>query len=437
VHIANDFSFVERKMINAIMADFQLHDLQAGEHDLSLPQLCRHINYTSRNREPLKEALETLVTTAVKWNIFERDKVVEWGVCTFLASAKIIRGGKVRYRVNEQIASWIRNPLLFAKFYLLIQTRFSKKHSLILYEFFVDELSRRRALEAQLAPVHIKELRALLGIGKDQYEEFKIFNRAVLKPAIEEINSSTDIEVDHALQRRARKAAAVVFSLKRKLTYQPPLALDIPAGAGKNRTLLRDSTLSKQQQTALNRLVDQGVARKRAAMLVETYDHAYIHTKIDQVEQEVAAGKKLHNLGGYLASAIVDDYQQEMTQAGRQSKRAAGKQPNQARITTPVSGRSSEQLQHEWERFRKERAKAVFSSLAEQAQEEHRQRYLQVGGLSGTREALFKEGGGWNNPIILHNFAEEYLVRHLLSKPEELSLDGYAEWRRLEHEAAG
>lgn len=332
--------------------------------------------------------------------------------------------------------------MLFAKFYLLIQTRFSKKHSLILYEFFVDELSRRRTLEAQLAPVSIKELRVLLGIVKDQYEEFKIFNRAVLKPAIEEINVSTDIEVDQALQRKSRRVSAVVFSLKRKLAYQPPLPIDIPVGEGREsgageRVLLRNSSLSEQQQSALNRLVDQGVARKRAIMLVEAYDHAYIQRKIDQVEKELAAGKRLHNLGGYLASAIVDDYQQEVIQAGKGSKPGAGKQNKPGREASKVQARSYERLQHEWEKLRRERAKAAFSALSEQEQEAYRQNYIQAGGLSGAREALFTEGGGWNNPIILHNFAEEYLVKHLLSKPEELSLEAYAKAQRHEMADAG
>jgi hypothetical protein len=435
VHIANDFSFVERKIINVIMADFQTHNLRSGEYELPLTRLCHDINYASRNREPLKQALETLVTTAVKWNIFERDKIVEWGVCTFLSSAKIIRGGKVRYRVNEQISSWIKNPTLFAKFYLLIQTRFSKKHSLILYEFFVDELSRKRTMEADLDAMPVNELRALLGIAKDQYEEFKIFNRAVLKPSIEEVNDSTDIDVRYDLQRRARKVAAVTFSLKRKSSYQLPLQMDLPMPEEsepllKVKKIMPNGRLTAEQQATLNRLIKHGVAEKRGTKLVRNYDAGYIDAKIDQVEKEIAAGKKIRNRGGYLTDAITEDYQEGLlfTEALEQKER---QEKEQQQTIDRKRKEQLKRLQPEWEKFRQDRARQAFMSLSPESQEKHRQAYIGAGGFNGAGETLFRQRGGWDNPIIMQEFTEKYLVKKLLAQPEETSIESYIEWRNV------
>ena len=432
IHIANHFSFVERKMINAIMADFQMHSLRLGEYELPLTQLCYDINYTSRNREPLKEALETLVTTAVKWNVFERDKVVEWGVCTFLSSAKIVRGGTVKYRVNEQISTWIANPTLFAKFYLLIQTRFSKKHSLIMYELFSDELSRRRAMEVVMEPLKINDLKRLLGVAKGQYDEFKIFNRAVLKPSIEEINNSTDIGVHFELRRRARKVTEIEFSVRRKTSYQLPLPLDVPESdaikpVAKLRKMIGNRALSDEQQAVFDRLIGQGVLEKRATAIIESYELSYISNKIDLVEKAIAVGKKLRNRGGYLADAIAEDYQESIMTVKTKSVHVP--QPQYVCDADDKLTKKLEKIRPEWEKFRAKRARNIFNALSVEEQDEHREKYLKVGGISGAKQTIFSQGGGWNNPIILHEFTEKYLVKKLLTQPEETSIENYLRWK--------
>jgi len=64
--------------------------------------------------------------------------------------------------------------------------------------------------------VEVEDLRKKLGATSATYKEFKRFNSLVLKKAIDEINSITDIEVDTENIRKGRVVVAIKFSIKER-----------------------------------------------------------------------------------------------------------------------------------------------------------------------------------------------------------------------------
>ena len=63
--------------------------------------------------------------------------------------------------------------------------------------------------------IKIEKLKEALGL-RDQYYEFKVFNRKVLKPSLEQINKRTDLTIKIEPIRKSRKIVALKFIIKQK-----------------------------------------------------------------------------------------------------------------------------------------------------------------------------------------------------------------------------
>ena len=188
-------------------------DLPAKEeHTIRLAELMRALSLSSKNYDRLKEILETLATTAVKWNVLGKDNQDEWGVTTLLAQAKIKRG-LCTYAYSPEMRRRLHNPRIYAKINLSMQNRFTSKHALALYEMFVDYFNvRRRYGETPFIP--IDTFRELMGFQEGEYSEFKILNRWVIKEPLEEINDKSDLLVEAEYKKASRRVAAVKFHIR-------------------------------------------------------------------------------------------------------------------------------------------------------------------------------------------------------------------------------
>ncbi len=238
---------------------------------------------SSKNYDVIKDALRSLTGTIIEWNLFGEDKTQEWGVCTFLAAGKIARG-RVSYRLNPEILDKIRHPILFAKIQLLIQSQFKKRHTLVLYEFFVDFLSRQIANKLVIEEVSLEKLHNLLGMDKTKpigYGNFKFFNRDVLKPCLLEINKNSDIEVSYRPVRKLRVVVALTFIVERKASYQLMLKL-----VDEEHPKVVDRFPGLETNAVVERLVDKGVSLHKAQELVATYDADQIIANIEHVVEK-------------------------------------------------------------------------------------------------------------------------------------------------------
>ena len=232
IHIKNDISCLQRKAWNVLLHnaydDFQDVNLQL--HTIPVRDLMNLAGFDSKNVKYLKDALEDMVTTKIKWDIIDHEGKSDWGVTTALASASI-KDGICSYAYSPQLRSKLYNPEFYARIDLLIISRFSSGHALALYE----NCARYRAIH-QTPVLPLSLFRELLGVNNTaSYDEFKILNRAVIQPAVKEINSISDISVEVELRREKRKVVGVKFLIQENI--QGALAIDSPSNF--NHELLR------------------------------------------------------------------------------------------------------------------------------------------------------------------------------------------------------
>lgn len=273
IHIKNDISCLQRKAWNVLLhnAYDDFPDVNLQLHTIPVRDLMDLAGFDSKNVKYLKDALEDMVTTKIKWDIIDHQGKSDWGVTTALASASI-KDGICSYAYSPQLRAKLYNPEFYARIDLLIISRFSSGHALALYE----NCARYRAIH-QTPVLPLSLFRELLGVNNTaSYDEFKILNRAVIQPAVKEINSISDICLEVELQREKRKVVGVKFRIQENV--QGALAIDSPSSF--NHELLRklqdDFCLTETQAKEALALHSED----RISIVMEYVQEKYIEGKI-------------------------------------------------------------------------------------------------------------------------------------------------------------
>ncbi|MFM0265527.1 replication initiation protein [Paraburkholderia sediminicola] len=243
IHIKNDISCLQRKVWNVLLrtAYDDLPDTSYLDHRIPVKDLCEYAGFDSKNTGYLKQALEDLVKTPLTWNIIDEKGKHEWGVSTALAGATI-KEGFCTYAYSPMLRQKLYNPEFYANIDMLILRRFSSGHALALYENAV----RYRGV-GQTPNLDLLLLRDLLGVGSNaSYDEFKIFNRAVVQPAIKEINQVSDISIEMEMTRERRKVVALRFKVRENNQSSLPIEVD-SFNVSLQRRLQEDFSLTERQ----------------------------------------------------------------------------------------------------------------------------------------------------------------------------------------------
>ena len=426
IQISNRFSLVERKLLNVIIWDSQRHRFDQGERNLLVSNVFQLLGLEkSHNTEVLKEALRKLTGTIIEWNGLGVDRTQEWGVCTFLASGKIIRG-RMKYRLNPEILHKINTPTLFAKIQLLIESQFRKRHALVLYEFFLDY--RCRGKEEELLGVQLEMIHALLGLGDTKYigpGTYKFFNRDVLKPSIQEINEHTDMTVSYSPVRKSRKVVALSFGVERKESFQLAFDLkpeDVSVGVG----LTHEGGVEGSGKQLIKLLIDKGISERKAKGLVNTYEPDRIRGNIEHVNALLEGDHAINNTEAYLVRAIEEDYRPK-TSPEEQRHMTEIEAVRRARLQTEARNN----LEKEWKDYRSRRLREMFAQQPKKWQERRKTEFVerikqdaQQG--DGIVYSLYRKSN-FDSAVVEASFLVP-LADELLIKPEENDLDAYIAW---------
>lgn len=286
----DEITLVQRKAYNVLLACAYDDLPKKSTHRMPVSDLCRYLNFDSNNTKHLKDALRGLVNTKVEWNILGADRKQSWGVAALLGEVKI-ENGFCYWEYTTSLRKMLYNPTVYARINLQLQNKIKSKHSLILYEniFFYYRASDGFG---ETPWIVISNLRKLLGIPDGKYKQFKVFNNAVIKKAVDEINDKTDLVVTIEYKRANRKVSSVKFYVK--LKQHPEEAKGISSS----------NVLKKRLITTY------GIKPEKAAELVKNYSPAHIAENLAIVDEDHKNGK-VKGLAGYTVNAITKDYRRD------------------------------------------------------------------------------------------------------------------------------
>ncbi|AMM18701.1 hypothetical protein AX768_31140 (plasmid) [Burkholderia sp. PAMC 28687] len=336
VHIRADLSAVERKLINVLLLNAidQLKNRDIESHTIPVPVLCAMIGWEdSKNVQYLKVALKKLAATLIEFDLLydqhkgSDKKRSQWGIATLLSGANIT-DGICSYRYDIDLRQQLADPEIYAIIDIGSQAKFSSSYALALYENCV-----RFKGTGSTGAISLYLWRCLLGLDrKDEatniripsaYDEFKHFNNQIIKPAIREINSVSNIHIEPEYVKDSRKVVAIRFSVA------PNPQLHLTDGQ-RDDDALRETTAYKLLRTA-------GVGDKAAVNWIASeperaLEVAQITTARmarGLIKQPAAYASRLFTNGSELTVVTIDDAITEQAREPAESKEEEAKQASQ------------------------------------------------------------------------------------------------------------
>lgn len=241
------------------------------------------------NYEYLKDLGRRYVSTLVEWDSMSDEGRRRWGVAALLSRFEIVEGNII-FAFDKKIQERLLRPEIYARISLAMQNRFRSSIALALYEVAVRYATNPSRLTNRS---HWSKWRAALCTEEvATYKEFKYFNR-VLKRAISEVNSVSDLDVQCIIYKDGR----TVTDLQFRVTEKKQKGLDL---ADPN---LLNSALTKK-------LIDLGLKPKTALEVMTEYDEAEIESALANTKDR--ANKKgvpsLSNAAAWFMAALKGGY---------------------------------------------------------------------------------------------------------------------------------
>lgn len=293
IHVSGKLTLLQRKLSNVLLLNAYDTLTSRSRHQIDARTLCLMIGYNSNDMDTLKQSLRGLAETVAEWDMLDEKGQQEWGVSSLLSYAKL-KGGVCEYAYSPALAEKLHDPKVFALINLNIQRRFTSGHALALYENCYRFV---RTGSTGWWPLDL--FRRLMGVdGSAYYETFKHLNAKVIKPAVTEVNKTSNI----ILTPETRKQGRVVTEIRFRIKDNPQLAiLDIDDGE------------AMRHGPIYARLRQMGVSDRLAKQWLSVHGEDQVAAKLSYVE----ARKNVKSKVGYLSAALDGDFNNDADEGKR------------------------------------------------------------------------------------------------------------------------
>lgn len=159
----------------------------------------------NNSRRDLYSAADTLF----KSSITLRDETDEIELYWVQKKVKKHKGeGSVTLTWSDDIVKYLSQlENKFTRYKLRNIAKLQSTHSIRIYELL------SRFSKTSVRVINLQDFKASLGI-EDKYPEFKILNRAVIKPSVEELNQRSDLVITYETIKQGRNVVALAFDFK-------------------------------------------------------------------------------------------------------------------------------------------------------------------------------------------------------------------------------
>lgn len=284
IHVSGKLTLLQRKLSNVLLLNAYDTLTSRPSHQIDARTLCMMIGYNSNDMDTLKQSLRGLAETVAEWDMLDEKGQQEWGVSSLLSFAKL-KGGVCEYAYSHALAEKLHDPKVFALINLNIQRRFTSGHALALYENCYRFI---RTGSTGWWPLDL--FRRLMGVEESKYyESYKHLNAKIIKPAVKEVNKTSNILITPEVRKQGRAVTDIRFLIKEN----PQLSiLDLDDGGG------------VRHGTTYARLRELGVSDRLARQWITTHGEDKVASKLDYV----GARKNVRNMVGYLAASLDEDF---------------------------------------------------------------------------------------------------------------------------------
>ena len=291
IHISGKLSLLQRKLSNVLLLNAYDALTTAQSHTIDARTLATIVGYNSNDFDTLRASLRALAETVAEWDMLDDKGRQEWGVSSLLSFAKL-KNGVCEYAYSPALAQKLHDPKIYALINVHIQRNFSSGHGLALYENCYRFVRTRSTGWWSL-----ETFRKLMGVdGSSYYESFKHLNAKIIKPAVAEVNKSSDIIITPEFQKKGRAVTEIRFLIK----SNPQMAM-----------FQIDDSDGMRNLATYKALRGQGVSDRLARQWITEHGEDYVKQKLSLMGEQAQVKSSV----GYLSAALRDDYQPQKTPA--------------------------------------------------------------------------------------------------------------------------
>ncbi|MBF0233779.1 MAG: replication initiation protein [Desulfamplus sp.] len=215
-HGHGSLTLTQQKIIVSIIAQIHKDDEAFRPYELSVSEFkniagIKGAGYYSE----LRRISEELVTKKIVL-FLEGDTLVT----TWFSSIKIVRKGKIEFRVDPNLKPFLlRLKRDFTKYELENVMKLKSKYSIRLYELLKRHQYQKQSFTWQ---VELEELKKMLGVEGGKYPRVGDFKKRVLEDSKNEISEKTDILVDYKAIKKGRSVVGFKFECTEVIQLQEP-----------------------------------------------------------------------------------------------------------------------------------------------------------------------------------------------------------------------
>ncbi|MEI8055112.1 MAG: replication initiation protein [bacterium] len=308
IHCSNSLSLLQRKISNILL--FHAYPVLRAqeEHKIAIRELCNHLEYRGYNYDAIKQAIKTLISTVIEWNVFgDNTEEEDWTASSILASVNI-KGAVCTYAYSHRMKQLLYSPTMYGKINLSIQSNFTSSYGLALYE----NCARYRNLpRTKVFPLDI--FRKIMGVSNEKYLVFRDLKRRVINKAVEEVNTLSDLIVKPNINKVGQKIISIYFDISEKdkknklllsgnVEKESPVICKLVEEHFINNANNADIIIEKLKNIYfLNSITIE--------VLIKKYGTRKIEEKLKQIESMPSfVDGKILNLAGFLIDALKKDY---------------------------------------------------------------------------------------------------------------------------------
>lgn len=282
-------TLLQRKLGNA----WAKHAIESSPDDkgwwvLGIKDLAIDVGFDSNNRQYLKESAEALMRIVFEWDVMSPTNKRPWKASVMFPEVEI-HADVIRYQISSQLRELIVKPEIYALIDMNVVRRFRRASSLAIWEFCV-----RFEKIGHTAEVEWEKFRDMV-LGETAeartYQEYKYFKAKVLKPAIAEINSESNLTIELVEAKIGKRVSSVRFQIAKKVLAEE---------------VLEDG----QAMEAIGEMVRLGVMQSEARRLTKDHPISDIRAAIEYTKRRLAdkRGEKIDNSAAYFRHALQHRY---------------------------------------------------------------------------------------------------------------------------------
>lgn len=217
------------------------------------------------NYKELKKAADDLMNTTVLVADTPDGKALPNPIrINLVSSCEYIKGqGTVGLRFTEEITPYVSDVRSrFAQYQAKYVMPMKSSYGIRLYELCLQWLGYEREFS-------VDDFRQMFGLSGKSFERIEVIKRRVIKPALDDINTHSDIRVDLGQRKAGRKVTHFQFRITRKTPRSDKMTVQKFVSAYPEKTIGKSEVEVKKMIDEFNKNYDlplgDGVGRPEAA----------------------------------------------------------------------------------------------------------------------------------------------------------------------------